>query len=247
MDIIEKIKPIEKYVLIDQVLSKIVGIIESGELNPGDCLPGERELAEKLRISRTTLRQALKALNILGVLETAPGKKTFVKDSFSDFLISPFRLIKAAYSLKTSEIFEARRVLEESLTVKAAENHTKNQVIQLKKYCDMAENNIENKEKFVYGVFMFHKCIAQMANNKILYAVINSIFELMSVIEEYEFEQLSIEERKKSIRQHKEIYDAIKERDAEKSRLKMHGHLNLMESRLEKIEFLINKNTDYSK
>ena len=183
---------------------------------------------------------------MLGLLDIIPGKKTFIKESFSDFLINPLKLIKTAYSLETNEIFEARRLLEENLIEKAAINHQDEQIIKLKEYCDMAEKNVENREKFAYAVFMFHKCIAHMSNNKLLYAVINSIFELMSVIEMYEFKYLSVEERKKSLEQHKGIYEALKERDKERAKLKMHEHLNLMESRLEKIESLIKKETKSS-
>ena len=115
MDFLEKIKPIENLVLIDQIIEKIENLIESRDLNPGDILPGERILAEKLGVSRTSLRQALKALNVLGVLEIAPGKKTFIKKSISDILVNPFRFMKAIHSIKVNELFEAKRSLRKGL------------------------------------------------------------------------------------------------------------------------------------
>jgi GntR family transcriptional repressor for pyruvate dehydrogenase complex len=99
MSYLEKIKPVEKFVLIDQIIEKVEKLITNGDLNPGDFLPGERILSEKLGVSRTSLRQALKALNVMGVLEIVPGKKTFIKESFSDILTNPFRFIKAVHSI----------------------------------------------------------------------------------------------------------------------------------------------------
>ena len=100
MEFLEKIKPIEKFLLIDQIIEKISVLIENGYLKPGDFLPGERRLAKELGVSRTSLRQAIKALNVMSILEIKPGKKTFIKETFSDILTSPFKFIKAIHSIK---------------------------------------------------------------------------------------------------------------------------------------------------
>ena len=236
MDFLEKIKPIEKFILIDQVIAKITTLIESGDLKPGDFLPGERILSERLGISRTSLRQALKALNVLGVLEIMPGKKTYIKKSFSDILVNPFRFIKAMHAIKVKEIFEARQILEEGLVQKAAKKAADNDVIRIKSYLDMSEKNLENKSEFIYAEFMFHQCIFDIANNKILAAVMNSVNDLLIVLEKYEKDYLTIEDRKTSFKQHIDIYNAIKSKDPEKARLAMHIHLNTMELRLKKME-----------
>ncbi len=66
MSYLDKIKPVEKFVLIDQIIEKIQKLIENGDLNPGDFLPGERVLSEKLGVSRTSLRQALESFGCNG-------------------------------------------------------------------------------------------------------------------------------------------------------------------------------------
>lgn len=236
MDFLEKIKPIEKFILIDQIIEKIAILIENGDLKPGDFLPGERILSERLGISRTSLRQALKALNVLGVLDIIPGKKTYIKKSFSDILINPFRFIKAIHSIKLKEIFEARGILEEGLVQKAAKKATESDIEKLRSYLEMSEKNLENKSEFIYSEFMFHQCIFDAVNNKILTAVMNSVNDLLIVLEKYEKDYLSIEDRRQSYKQHVEIFNAIKEKDPEKARLAMHIHLNTMELRLKKME-----------
>jgi len=236
MSYLEKIKPVEKFVLIDQIIEKIEKLIENGDLKPGDFLPGERILSEKLGVSRTSLRQALKALNVMGVLEIVPGKKTYIKESFSDILINPFRFIKAVHAIKIKELFEARCVLEESLVQMAAKKADRNQVEKIRGYLNDSENNLENKDDFIYSEFLFHQSIFDAADNKILKAVMNSLNELLLVLEKYEKDYLEINDRKKSLSQHKDIYESIINKDTEQARKSMHTHLKYMEERLKKME-----------
>jgi GntR family transcriptional repressor for pyruvate dehydrogenase complex len=236
MSFLEKIEPVEKFIFIDQIIEKIKKLIINGDLNPGDFLPGERILSEKLGVSRTSLRQALKALNIMGVLEINPGKKTYIKESFSDILINPFRFIKAIHSIKIRELFEARCVLEEGLVQIAAKKVKSRDLVQIKSFINDAEKYIDNKDEFIYAEFKFHQRIFETADNKILTAVMNSLNELLLVLEKYEKDYLDISDRTLSLQQHIRIYDAIKEKDSDKARDVMRIHLNTMESRLKKIE-----------
>ncbi len=236
MTYLDKIKPVEKFVLIDQIIEKIEKLITNGDLNPGDFLPGERTLSEKLGVSRTSLRQALKALDVMGVLEIIPGKKTFIKESFSDILTNPFRFIKAVHSIKIKELFEARCVLEEGFVQMAAKKANRQNIAQLKSYIDGAEKNIDSKNEFVYSEFKFHQSIFEVADNKVLTAVMNSLNELLLVLEKYEKDYLDRSDRALSLQQHTMIYNAIKEKDPEKARAAMHVHLDTMESRLKKME-----------
>ncbi len=236
MNFLEKIKPIEKFVLVDQIIEKIEKLITNGDLNPGDFIPGERILSEKLKVSRTSLRQALKALNIMGVLEMIPGKRTYIKESFSDILINPFKFIKAVHSIKIKEFFEARCVLEEGIVYITAKKASQQDISQIKSYVDDAEKNIDNKNEFVYSEFKFHQCVFEVADNKVLTAVMNSLNELLLVLEKYEKDYLDISDRTLSLQQHIRIYNAIKEKDPEKARSAMAIHLSTMESRLKKME-----------
>ena len=236
MEFLEKIKPIEKFLLIDQIIEKISVLIENGYLKPGDFLPGERRLAKELGVSRTSLRQAIKALNVMSILEIKPGKKTFIKETFSDILTSPFKFIKAIHSIKIKEIFEARRILEEGIVQMAAKKVTRSQILKMKRCITDAENNLENKNEFVYSEFVFHKRIFETANNKILNAVMDSLNALLLVLEKYEKDYIDIEDRKQSLLQHKKIFEAISQKDLENARLAMYNHLNSMEERLKKME-----------
>jgi GntR family transcriptional regulator, transcriptional repressor for pyruvate dehydrogenase complex len=220
--------------IIDQIIDKIANLIEEGYLKPGDALPGERMLSEKLGVSRTSLRQALKALNFLGVLEIAPGKKTVIKNSFSDILKNPFRFIKAIHSIKIEEIFEARRFLEEGLVQIATSKASNNDFEKMKYMIQQSEEKLDNKNEFVYSEFEFHQCIFDIADNKILTAVMNSLNDLLLVLEKYEKDYLTKEDRIISLEQHKSILDAVVNKDVHAARIAMDIHLDTMELRLKK-------------
>lgn len=231
---LDEIKPIEKFVLIDQIIEKLVKLIENGDLNPGDYLPGERILSEKLGVSRTSLRQALKALNVIGVLDIGPGKKTYIKDSFSDMLVNSFKIIKSVHSVEISKLFEARRVIEEGLVQIAAVKTKKEHIHKIESCLQHSEENINNKNEFNYSEAKFHNAILDIADNKILSAVINSLSEFLQVIEKYDNDYPNVEDRRLSLIQHKEIYEALKHNNTEKARNATHKHLQSVETRLKR-------------
>jgi GntR family transcriptional regulator, transcriptional repressor for pyruvate dehydrogenase complex len=236
MEFLEKIRPIEKFLIIDQIIEKVALLIEDGYLRPGDALPGERVLSEKLGVSRTSLRQALKALNFLGVLEIAPGKKTIIGNSFTNILKNPFRFIKAVHSIKLDEIFEARRVLEEGIVKIAVDKIGSRDVEKIRFLLKESENNLDKKSEFVYSEFNLHQCIFDIADNKILTAIMNSLNDLLLVLEKYEKDYLSQEDRVISFQQHSSICEAIIGRDVDLARNNMDIHLDTMEKRLKKLD-----------
>jgi len=87
------VSPIEKIDLTEEVIKKMKAVLESGELRTGSKLPPERELAEMLRISRPSLRQALKALSVMGILKAQPGYGTSVTDEFLAILSEPLHFL----------------------------------------------------------------------------------------------------------------------------------------------------------
>ena len=118
----------------------------------------------------------------------------------------------------------------------AAKKVTRSQILKMKRCITDAENNLENKNEFVYSEFVFHKRIFETANNKILNAVMDSLNALLLVLEKYEKDYIDIEDRKQSLLQHKKIFEAISQKDLENARLAMYNHLNSMEERLKKME-----------
>ena len=107
--------------LPDQIAARVVAMITERHLKPGDRLPPERELAQVMGVSRSSLREALRALSLLGVTEMRQGDGTYLTALDPDALMRPFGLVLALSDGQLQELFEARRVIEPGLAALAAE------------------------------------------------------------------------------------------------------------------------------
>lgn len=107
------IKPLDKkQTLAEQIVPQLIGMIQMGELHAGDKLPGQRELAEKLGVGRPTLREALQALQLLGILDIRHGGGVYVSPMSPDTLLGPLHLFVNFDRHSLRIILEARKVIE---------------------------------------------------------------------------------------------------------------------------------------
>lgn len=110
------IAPVKKReALPEQIVRQLVGLVKSGQLKPGDRLPAERTLAEELGVGRPTLREALRALQLLGILDIRHGGGVFVAELQPDTLLGPLHLFLSLDRHNLGTILEARKVIEGAL------------------------------------------------------------------------------------------------------------------------------------
>ena len=160
-------------VIVDQIKEKIL----SGDLVPGQQLPPERILAEMLSVGRTSVREAIKALQHMGILEVRSGEGTFLCSNLS--LLSDH--FKASYLLKhfsVLELVEARTVIEAATAFFAAERSTQQEKEALKEIFLGAANSLENVSDFLNADFLFHQKIAEMSQNSVLLEMFKAMREL---------------------------------------------------------------------
>src|SRR5436309_10784442 len=112
--------PIKSTRIYEEIVRQVKQLIAEGRLKSGDRLPPERELAEKFVVSRTSVREALRALESLGLIEIRPGEGTFVRQVPLDALVGPLALVMTSQREAIGELFEARRVLEPAIAALAA-------------------------------------------------------------------------------------------------------------------------------
>ena len=120
-----EIEPVKSTRIYEEIVRQIKAMIAEGRLKSGDQLPPERDLAEKFLVSRTSVREALRALESLGLIEIRPGEGTFVREVSVESLIQPLALVMASQREAMSELFEARRLLEPLIAGLAATRATR--------------------------------------------------------------------------------------------------------------------------
>jgi GntR family transcriptional repressor for pyruvate dehydrogenase complex len=193
------------------ILKKIKEIIYHDQLSVGDKLPSERELAERLQAGRSSVREALRALELLDLIETRQGEGTFIKEAGSHRLAE----ILAGFFLKDKQarqdVTETRRIIEIEAVRLGCKRATEDQLIYL---CQLIDDSIElwsGGELPVEQDYLFHKTLVSCSHNNLMMNIWRPLVEYSKVALK---ESLAREGRADvSIKEHRLIYEAISNRD----------------------------------
>jgi len=207
------------------VVQHVRGLIERGELRPGDRLPPERELAVQLGVSRPSVRAGLRSLAAIGILQTRHGAGTFITDGPPTLGTEPLSFLAALHGFTQDEMYEARRALEVGVAGLAAERATDDQIATIAEEVTSLFASLDDAQGFLRHDIRFHRAVAAASGNPIL----ASLVEMVSTIF-YEHRRRKVEEAgdlKDSAQMHRAIYHAIRARDAKRARAAMNEHLLL--------------------
>jgi DNA-binding FadR family transcriptional regulator len=196
--------------------------IESNGLKAGDPLPPETFLAQQLGVGRNSVREAIKALESLGILETRRGVGVFVKE----FSFQPL-LDNLAYGLGDSlrdieELREIRRVLETGLIGKTIAQISEADIAELRAVTERMRQRAERNESFVEEDQQFHELLFRCQNNRMLNGLIEVFWR--AFYKASDFANLTNADPLSTWRDHHEIVEAIVARDVEKARTRLDEH-----------------------
>lgn len=213
----------------DVVVYGIKKMIIAGELVPGDRLPIEKDLAVVLGVSRSSLREGVRALSIMGVLETRQGAGTYVTSLDPSLLLAPMAFVVDLQSTnRAANLHSVRRVLETEAAGLAAEAMDASDVTELQDCLDrmaaaMEWGNVDH-EVIMASDVEFHHLVASKCGNPVLAALIEALASrtvrgrLWRAISDDHAEQRTFAE-------HQSILNALKDRAVERARLRMANHL----------------------
>ena len=218
------LKPIVKSRLSEAAIEQIKELIVSEKLQLGSKLPSERELVRELRISRASVREALRILEIMGLVEVKPGKGSYVKELTGDLFV-PLSTWLSTHKETLNNHFEARLVLEPAAAGFAALRASENDIWKLKRALTAFEEKLEEDD--IVGLInldiRFHGLIGAATGNK-------TIKLLMDTITRFLFDgwkaTLRVKGRaRKTVTEHKKILKAIAAKDEKQAKLAMKSHL----------------------
>lgn len=223
----------EKNLLSERIAARLLSLIKDRELKPGDRLPPERELSVMMNVSRPSLREALRALSIMGMINHVQGSGTFVASLEPARLIEHLDFILSLDDSTLLDLFEARRIIEVSLSGIAAEKITDEEIDVLEHCIVLSEENYNNPERFSECDLEIHTRISDAAHNRILYILMATINKLnvYSRTRTGEFPDV----REHSVLAHKRIILAIKSHDPIAAQNAMKEHLDYIEFRFKQI------------
>lgn len=198
--------------------------IEQGLLRPGDRLPSERELAARIGVSRPSVRSGLRTLAAMGIVQTRHGSGTYITDGPPALDSRPLRVLAALHGMSLEQMFEARCVLEVGAAGLAAERASSDQIAAMAEEVTGMFAAVDDPQTFLMHDIRFHRAVAMGSGNPILASLIEMVCALFFEVRQRTPQRTSQQLRDMAII-HRNIYHAVRSRDAERARREMSSHL----------------------
>jgi GntR family transcriptional repressor for pyruvate dehydrogenase complex len=218
-------KVIQASRLYEQIVQQIEESILKGELREGSQLPAERDLAKQFGVSRTAVREAIKALQEKGLVDAFPGRGTFVTNGTSNSMRRSLdRLVKSGEPGGWASLVEVREILEPEIAALAAVRADAQDITTMREALFVMDNAAWDSDAYIEADLDFHLALAEAAANPIVLSLIDSIVGLLREQRLRIFQVAGGPERGQS--HHRRILEAIKRRDAQAARAEMQAHLS---------------------
>jgi GntR family transcriptional repressor for pyruvate dehydrogenase complex len=160
-------------------VGQIHALIREGRWAPGDQIPPERELAERFRVSRTSVREALRALEMQGVIDSRQGGGTFVRTADAEMLVGPLAAAILRGRRELAEVLEVRELIEPGIARLAATRVNAEHIAELESLLERQRECIAAERSFVEEDTAFHYTLAKAADNHILLRLHNVILDML--------------------------------------------------------------------
>lgn len=162
-----ELTPVRNEGLTENLVRKLKDSVLRGVVRPGERLPPERDLAALLNVSRSSLRQALKALQVMGVLEVKQGSGNYLSASAEHILREPANLLVPLRGISFGELYEARRAMEAEAAACAASRATADDIVKLRRELALMRSATNDLTSFVRIDAQFHHHIAVASGNSV--------------------------------------------------------------------------------
>jgi GntR family transcriptional repressor for pyruvate dehydrogenase complex len=224
------LEPVRRSRIYEHIVEQIQALISDGALKAGDQLPPERELAERFRVSRTSVREALRALEMSGFIEGRQGGGTFVRAPSASELVQPLATALLAGRRELEDVLEVREMIEPALARKAAERATAEQIAELESILDRQSEKVRQGESFPEEDEAFHHAIAVAAGNPLVLRLLSVVMDLLH---ELRAGYLQGDDRpRRSLDGHRQMLEAIVRRDGDAAFAATLAHISQVRERL---------------
>jgi GntR family transcriptional repressor for pyruvate dehydrogenase complex len=208
--------------LTAKLLATFKQLISEGTLVPGARLPAEREMASNLKVSRGSLRQVLKMLEIMGVLSQRVGDGTYLNAAAPSILAEPMEFLILLDGISFDELMEARLIVEPELAARAASRATPEHLGVLRQSLERMAESGPDHATLVEEDLRFHRTIFQMAGNRVCSLMFSIVHQSLHSLMEVTSQMVDLEH---TVKLHTRIYTAIRKGEPDEARSRMLAHL----------------------
>jgi len=197
------------------------------KMQPGDKLPSERELAETLGVSRSSIRDAIRSLELMGLVEPRQGAGTVVLEISIESLVNPLANTLKRKEELIGELLDFRKMLEPPLAARAASHASADEISEMEEILDRQQEKLRQGESAIAEDSEFHYSVALASRNSVVLKVLDTLMDLLRDTRE---RSLQVEGRQqKSLAGHRRILAAIKRHDGEAAKAAMRRHIEDVE------------------
>jgi len=197
------------------------------KLQPGDKLPSERELAEMLGVSRSSIRDAIRSLELIGMVEPRQGAGTVVREISADSVINPLSTLLTRQRQSVTELLDFRKMLEPPLAARAATHASAEEIGEMEEILRRQEQKLQGGQVATEEDSDFHYSVAMASENSVVLKVLDVLMDLLRETRE---RSLQVEGRpQKSLAGHRRILTAIKRHDPAAAEAAMRRHIQDVE------------------
>jgi GntR family transcriptional regulator, transcriptional repressor for pyruvate dehydrogenase complex len=224
------VRQVRKTKVYHEIVEQIRELISAGRIKPGDRLPPERELAELFKASRNSVRDAIRVLEQMGLIESRQGDGTYVRSVSAEDLAEPLALMLLQSRTQMRELWEVRRVLEPAIAEFAASRITDEELGELEAILEAQRRRVESGFPALEEDTAFHYAIAEAARNTVMLRTLDTLVDLLRQSRE---RSLQPHDRPAhSLAGHVRILAALRRRDPEGARSATLEHLVDIEERV---------------
>ncbi len=224
-------KPIRTKKVYEEIMEQVKNLIAEGVLNPSDKLISERELADQLKVGRSAVREAFRALEARGIVEIRHGEGTFVKGGGTESLTEVLAMAGMMDKDITRELLELRKILEVESAGLASLRHTAEDLECMRQALKKMKSDIEAGSLGEEADWLFHYSIAGATHNSLIIRLMDTIGDTMRQVLKKAREELYMTPGtpQRLLKEHIRIFEAIRQGNDRESRQFMYAHLDHVE------------------
>jgi GntR family transcriptional repressor for pyruvate dehydrogenase complex len=207
------------------VVAHVRDLIDNGALGPGGRLPPERDLAHQIGVSRPTVRAGLRTLAALGVVRSRRGSGTYIPDGPPTLGAEALSFLAALHKFTVDDVYEVRRMLEVGAAGLAAERATPEQLATLADEVASLFASLADRQVFLVHDINFHRGVAAASGNPIVASLVEMVSALYYERRRTTAERAVDRDLRDAADAHRQIYQAVRARDADRARRAMNDHL----------------------
>ena len=221
------IRTVRQRRLYEDIVQQFHSLIRQGELQHGARLPSERTLAEQFSVSRSSVREAIRSLELQGLVVSRRGSGTFINTEAIESVVAVLASTLSTGSETLKEIFEVRHLLEPQISAVAATRADQDEMRRMAEILEEQRQQLEQGETGVDADTAFHFALASATHNSALVKVVSAVEGILQLSRDRSLQEPG--RAKRSLESHRQILEKVRSGDSEGARKAMEYHLTSVE------------------